>query len=156
LPRSAPFTESFVDANLSGGIFEKTPFLGFTIEMSGTCVFPLCCKAKTPAGNTTESEMDAAIRVGEGHTRWIHLFMDALGLPFEAPIPAVEDNSATRIIAHTGKVTRNTRHIALKTLSLQALVNALLCFEQLAQQTIKVILSQKRFHFLHSVNTAPR
>jgi hypothetical protein len=34
LPRSAPFTESFVDANLPGGIYEKTPFLGFSIEMA--------------------------------------------------------------------------------------------------------------------------
>jgi hypothetical protein len=121
LPRSAPFTERFVDANLPGGIFEKTPFLGFLIEMAGTCVFPLCCKAETHADNTTESEMDAANRVGKAH-RWIRLYMEDLGLPFEAPIPTTEDNAATRIIAHTGKVTRNTRHIALKTLSLQALV----------------------------------
>jgi hypothetical protein len=62
LPGFAPFTECFVDDNLPGGIFEKTPFLGFSIEMAGTCVFPLCCKADTPADNTTESEMDAAIR----------------------------------------------------------------------------------------------
>jgi hypothetical protein len=48
--------------------------------------------------------------------------MDDIGLPFEAPIPTAEDNAATRIIVHTGKITRNTRHIALKTLSLQALV----------------------------------
>jgi hypothetical protein len=48
--------------------------------------------------------------------------MDDLGLPFKTPVPAAEDNAATRIIAHTGKITRNTRHIALKTLSLQALV----------------------------------
>jgi hypothetical protein len=64
LPRSAPFTESFVDANLPSGIYEKTPFLGFSIEMAGTCVFPLCCKADTPSGNTTESEMDAANQNG--------------------------------------------------------------------------------------------
>jgi hypothetical protein len=50
------------------------------------------------------------------------LYMENIGLPLEAPIPAAEDNAATQIIAHTGKVTRNTRHIALKTLSLQALV----------------------------------
>jgi hypothetical protein len=119
LPRSPP--ESFVDANLPGGIYEKTPFLGFSIEMAGTCVFPLCCKADTPAGNTTESEMDAANRSGKS-LRWMRLYMEDIGLPFEAPIPSAEDNSATRIIAHTGKITRNTRHIALKTLSLQALV----------------------------------
>jgi hypothetical protein len=66
--------------------------------------------------------MDAANRIGKGH-RWVRLYMDDLGLPFETPIPAAEDNSATRMIAHTGKITRNTaRHIALKTLSLQALV----------------------------------
>jgi hypothetical protein len=91
--------------------------------MAGTsCVFPLCCtKADTPADNTTESEMDAANRVGKG-LRWTRFYMDDLGLPFEAPIPAAEDNAATKIIAHTGKVTRNTHHIALRTLSLQALV----------------------------------
>jgi hypothetical protein len=89
LPRSAPLTKSFVDANLPRGIFEKTLFLGFTIEMSGTSVFSLCYKSETPAGNTTESEMDAANRVGKGH-RWTRLFMDDLGLPFEAPIPAAE------------------------------------------------------------------
>jgi hypothetical protein len=122
LLRSAPFTESFVDdANLPGGIYEKTPFLGFSIEMAGTCVFPLCCKADTPAGNSTESEMDAANRSAKS-LRWIRLYMEDIGLPFEAPIPSAEDNSATRIIAHTGKITRNTRHIALKILSLQALV----------------------------------
>jgi hypothetical protein len=65
--------------------------------------------------------MDAATRLGKGH-RWVRLYMEDLGLPFTAPIPAAEDNAATRIIAHTGKITRNTRHIALKTLSLQALV----------------------------------
>jgi hypothetical protein len=121
LPRSAPFTESYVDANLPRDIYEKTPFIGFSIEMAGTCVFPLCCKADTPAGNTTESEMDAANRNGKS-IRWMRLYMEDIGLPFEPPIPSAEDNSATRIIAHTGKITRNTRHIALKTLSLQALV----------------------------------
>jgi hypothetical protein len=121
LPRSAPFTESFVDANLPGGNYEKTLFLGFSIEMAGTCVFPLCCKADAPSGNTTESEMDTANRNGKSLC-WMRLYMDDIGLPFEAPTPSAEDNSATQIIAHTGKITRNTRHIALKTLSLQALV----------------------------------
>jgi hypothetical protein len=67
--------------------------------------------------------MDAANRVGKGH-RWVRLYMEDLELPFETPIPAAEDNSATRIIAQTGKTTRNTGRIALKTLSLvvQALV----------------------------------
>jgi hypothetical protein len=66
LPCSAPFTKSFVNVNIPGGIFEKTPFLGFSIKMAGTCVFPLCCKAETHADNTTESEMDAANPVGKG------------------------------------------------------------------------------------------
>jgi hypothetical protein len=43
----APYTESFVDANLPGGIFEKTPYLGFAISMSGTCIFPFCRKCDT-------------------------------------------------------------------------------------------------------------
>jgi hypothetical protein len=110
-----------VDANLPGGIYEKTPFLGFSIEMADTCVFALCCKADTPADNTTESEMDVGNRAGK-ILRWTRLYMDDMGLPFEAPIPIAEDNAATRIITHTGKVTRNTRHIALRTLSLHALV----------------------------------
>jgi hypothetical protein len=160
LPRSAPFTESFVDAiNLPGGIFEKTPFLGFSIEMAGTCVFPLCCKAETHADNTTESEMDAANRVGKGH-RWVRLYMEDLGLPFfKTPIPPAEDNTATRLIAHTGKITRDTRHIALKTLSLhkRSSGNEFLCSEQLAQRTITAIISTLRISpFQHSENIAPR
>ena len=117
----APYTESWVDASLPGGIFEKTPYIGFGICMSGTCVFPLCRKAPTPAENTTEAEMDAGNQNGKA-IRWLHLFMQDLGIPFDGPIPVAEDNAATRIIAHTGKLTRNIRHIALKTLSLQALV----------------------------------
>mgnify|MGYP000361726594 CR=1 FL=1 len=117
----APYTESYVDANLPGGIFEKTPYVGFAISMSGTCVFTHCRKADTPAENTTEAEMDAANQLGRA-LRWMHLLMEDIGLPFDGPVPVAEDNSATRIIAHTGKITRNVRHIVLKTLSLQALV----------------------------------
>ena len=48
--------------------------------------------------------------------------MSDLGLPFQGPIPIAEDNAATRIIAHSGKITRNVRHVAIKTLALQGLV----------------------------------
>ncbi len=82
---------------------------------------PLCRKPPTPAENTTEAGMDAGNQNGKA-IRWLHLFMQDLGIPFDGPIPVAEDNAATRIIAHTGKLTRNIRHIALKTLSLQALV----------------------------------
>jgi hypothetical protein len=117
----APYTESFVDANLPGGIFEKTPYLGFAVSMSGTCVFPFCRKCDTATENTTEAEMTAGNHLGKA-LRWLHLLMDDLGLAFDGPIPVAEDNAATRIIAHTGKLTRNVRHIALRTLSLQGLV----------------------------------
>jgi hypothetical protein len=53
---------------------------------------------------------------------WLHLVMDDIGLAFDGPIPVAEDNAATHIIAHTGKLTHNVRHIALKTISLQILV----------------------------------
>jgi hypothetical protein len=117
----APYTESFVDANLPGGILETTPYLGFSVSMSGTCVFPFCHKCDTATENTTEAEMTAANHLGKA-LRWLHLFMDNLGLAFDGPIPVAEDNAATRIIARTGKLTRNVRHIALKTISLQTLV----------------------------------
>ena len=48
--------------------------------------------------------------------------MRDLGLPFHGPIPIVEDNAATRIIAHSGKITRNVRYVTIKTLALQGLV----------------------------------
>jgi hypothetical protein len=117
----APYTESFVDANLPGGIFKKTPYLGFAVSMSGTCVFPFCRKCDTATENTTEAEMTACNHLGKA-LRWLHLFMDDLGLAFDGPIPVAEDNAATRIIAHTGKLTRNVCHIALKSISLQTLV----------------------------------
>jgi hypothetical protein len=77
--------------------------------------------AATPTENTTEAEMDAANQLGRA-LRCAHLLKEDVGLPFNGPVPVAEDNSATRIIAHTGKITRNVHHIALKTLSLQSLV----------------------------------
>jgi hypothetical protein len=65
--------------------------------------------------------MTAANHIGKA-LRWLHLYVDDLGLAFDGPVPVAEDNVATRIIAHTGKLTRNVRHIALKTISLQTLV----------------------------------
>jgi hypothetical protein len=74
-----------VDANLPGGIFEKTPYLGFSVSMSGTCVFPFCRKCDTATENTTEAEMTAGNHLGKA-LRWLHLFMDDLGLTFDGPI----------------------------------------------------------------------
>jgi hypothetical protein len=50
-----PYTETWVDTSLTGGVFEKTPYIGFGILcMSGTsCVFPLCRKTPTCFQNTS-------------------------------------------------------------------------------------------------------
>jgi hypothetical protein len=48
------------------------------------------------------------------------LYMSDLG--YQRPTPIAEDNAATKIIAHSGKITRNEQHIAIKTLALQGLV----------------------------------
>jgi hypothetical protein len=109
--------------------------------MSGTCVFPYCRKSDTAVENTTEAEMTAGNHLGKA-LRWLHLFMDDLGLAFDGPVPVAEDNSATRIIAHTGKLTRNTRHIALKTLSLQKLVR-----ERIAQFRAIGSVNNRADHF---------
>jgi hypothetical protein len=121
----APYTESFVDANLPGGIFEKTPYLGFLVSMSGTCVFPFCPKSETATENTTEAEMTAANHLGKA-LHWLHLFMDDISHAFDGPVPVVEDNAATCIIDHTEKLTCNVCHIALKTILLQTLVRKLI------------------------------
>jgi hypothetical protein len=81
--------------------------------MPGTCVFPFCSKCDTATENTIEAEMAAGNHLGKA-LRWLHLFMDNLGL--------AEDNAATCIITHTWKLTCNVSHIALKTISLQTLV----------------------------------
>jgi hypothetical protein len=94
---------------------------GGSIEMSGTTVIQICKKQDTMAENSTEAEIEAAAFLGK-ILRWLVLFMSDLGVPFHGPIPIAEDNSATRIIAHSGKITRNVRHVAIKTLALQALV----------------------------------
>ena len=73
------------------------------------------------AENSTEAEIAAAAFLGK-ILCWLVLFMTDLGLPFQGPIPIAEDNAATRIIAHSGKITRNVRHVAIKTLALQGLV----------------------------------
>jgi hypothetical protein len=86
------------------------------------CIFPYCQKLDTAVeANTAEAEITAGNHLGNA-LRWLHLFMDDIGLAFDGPVPVAEDILATRIITNTGKLTHNTRHIALKTLSLQTLV----------------------------------
>ena len=89
--------------------------------MGGTTVIQICQKQTTMAENSTEAELAAAAFLGK-ILRWLVLFMSDLGLPFQGLIPIAEDNAATRIIAHSGKITRNVRHVAIKTLALQGLV----------------------------------
>jgi hypothetical protein len=75
--------------------------------------------------------------------------MDDLGLASDGPVPVAEDNAVTRIIAHTGKLTSNVHHIALKTISLQTLVQECIApFCGLAQPTIMPITSLKHYPFL--------
>ena len=118
---SPPITECLVDTNLPGGLYERMATTGGSIEMGGTTVIPIAQKQTTMAENSTEAELAAAAFIGK-ILRWLVLFMSNLGLPFEGPIPIAEDNAATRIIAHSGKITRNVRHVAIKTLALQGLV----------------------------------
>ena len=70
--------------------------------------------------------------------------MSDLGLPFQGPKPIAKDNAATRIIAHSGKITCNVRHVAIKTLALQGLVrNKVAAFHSIgtAHSTIVQIIS---------------
>jgi hypothetical protein len=116
-----PVTEWLVDANLPGGLYERMATTGGSIEMGGTAKVPIAHKQDVMAENSTEAKIDAAAFLGK-ILRWMVLFMSDLGLPFQGPIPIAEDNAATQIIAHSGKITRNVRHVAIKTLALQALV----------------------------------
>jgi hypothetical protein len=50
----ARYTESFIAANLSGGIFENTPYLDFAVSMSGRHVHSLFVGYCTAAENTTK------------------------------------------------------------------------------------------------------
>jgi hypothetical protein len=118
---SPPITECLVDANLQGGLYERMAASGGSIEMGGTTVILIAQKQTTMAESSTEAEIAAAAYLGK-ILRWLILFMNDMGLPFLGPIPIAEDNAATRIIAHSGKVTRNVRHVAIKTLALQGLV----------------------------------
>jgi hypothetical protein len=72
-------------------------------------------------------------------------------LPFDGPVPVAEDNSAPRIIAHTGKITRNVQHIALKPLSLQALVR-----ERIALFRAVGSAQNKADHFTKAPSGLPR
>jgi hypothetical protein len=64
------------------------------------------------AESSTEAEIAAVAFLGK-MLRWLVLFMNNTGLPFLGPIPIAKDNASTRIIAHSGKVTRNVRHVAI-------------------------------------------
>ena len=116
-----PFVEGAVDANMPGGIFERMAQTGVSIEFNGTCVGPLSKRQPTGVDHTTDAESSAACTAGK-LCRFVRTFMDDLGIPLQGPISLAEDNSATRDIAHGGKVTSNMRHLAVRTHSLMDLV----------------------------------
>jgi hypothetical protein len=83
--------------------------------------------------------------MGAGNLMSTYLFMGDLSMPFDGPITVAEDNAAMCIITHTGKLTCNIQSIALKIISLQALVRehlALLC-------AIAGSAQNKADHFCH-------
>jgi hypothetical protein len=143
---SPPIAECLVDADLSGGLYERMATSGGSIKMGGTTVILIAQKQTTMAESSTEAEIAAAAYLGK-ILRWLVLFMNDMGLPFLGPIPIAEDNAATRIIAHSGKVTqkvtRNVCHVAIKTLALQGLAwNDIAVLMPLEQKTIDPITSQ--------------
>jgi hypothetical protein len=126
----APFTEAYADSNLPGGIYERHAHAGASIEISGTTVITICKKQDTMSDNSTIAEIGAA-NLTVKSIRWLKLFMQNIGLPFDGPIPVAEDNAATRIIAHAGKTTKNVRHVSIQTLNLQHSVrNLIVSFRQ--------------------------
>jgi hypothetical protein len=103
---SPPITECLVNANLPGGLYERMATSGGSIEMGGTTVISIAQKQTTMAESSTEAELAAAAYLGK-ILRWLVLSMNNMGLPF---------------IAHSGKITCNVRHVAIKTLALQGFV----------------------------------
>jgi hypothetical protein len=97
-----PVPECLLDPNLPGRLYERMATTGGLIEMGGTTVV-LAHKQEVMAENLTEAEIVAAAYLGK-NSRWLVLFMSDLGLPFPGPMPIAEDNAATRIIAHLGKI----------------------------------------------------
>jgi hypothetical protein len=115
-----PPTEGEMDAN-HGSVFETVGFSGVVLLSLGTVFFFLSQKQATTAYKTEESELYAATAAGKV-VKWVRVWMADMGIPFQDPIPMGEDNEATRIIGHAGKLTRNVRHIAIQTTELQSMI----------------------------------
>jgi hypothetical protein len=87
--------------------------LSFLLLALFPTIIALSQKQAMSAYNTTKSELYAATSAGK-IAKWLRVWMSDIGLPYTAPIPMGEDNEATRIIGHAGKLTRNVRHLALQ------------------------------------------
>jgi hypothetical protein len=109
-----------MDAN-HGSVFETIGFTGLVLIGLGTAFYFLSQKQATAAYNTAESELYAATTGGKT-VIWTRVWFEDMGIPFSAPTPMGEDNEATRIIAHAGKLTCNVRCIAIQTTELQHMV----------------------------------
>jgi hypothetical protein len=117
-----PHSEAFADAGYGTHLFDKKNFTGGLVLMDGTVVHYICRRQATMAENSTISEIFAVFEVGKD-IQWIRLIMMDLGIPYTGPITIGEDNSATRMIAHGGKMSRNVRHVAVQTLAIQRMVD---------------------------------
>ena len=83
-------------------------------------IITLSQKQAMSAYNTTKSELYAATSAGK-IAKWLRVWMSDIDLPYTAPIPMGEDNeAATRIIGHAGKLTGNVHHLAIQTNELQS------------------------------------
>jgi hypothetical protein len=116
-----PYTKSFVDDNLPGGIFEKTPYIGFC-HLDVRCpelvssLFVIIQQTPQPKIPWKRKWM----QVISLERPFIGLIFSwrMLTLPFSGPIPLAEDNSDMHIITHTGKITRKVCLVVLKALSI--------------------------------------
>jgi hypothetical protein len=101
--------------------------------------------------NTTKAVMDDGNQLGklfDGHVSSNERY---IGLPFDGPVPLLEDKSATHIIAHTGKP-RHPNNSLTRSLWF---MNASHFFVPLAPLKTKLITLQKLLLSQPFMNTVP-
>jgi hypothetical protein len=137
-------------------LFDKKNFTGGLVLMDGTVVHYICRRQATMAENSTISEIFAVFEVGKD-IQWIRLIMMDLGIPYTGPITIGEDNSATRMIAHGGKMSRNVRHVAVKLSPFNAWSTLVLpLFVRSARLKIRRITLPRFCLVLHCTSTVER
>ena len=103
----------YVDATWANDSSHRRSVLGFTLMLSGGCIYYKTSFQTTIALSSTESEFAAACEAGKA-ILFVRSILEEISLPQDAATILSIDNKGALLMANAQQPTRRTRHVEMK------------------------------------------